>query len=247
MLARLLVLAFGVGIAQATMATTIEAVTEDSSYTFIERGNVSGPASEIVRDTLRAAGFTDVHFALSPWARAYSLALEQPNVLIYPIVRTPQREALFRWVGQLARVSIYLYKFRTADDVQASVFDEAKHYTVGVVRDDARANYLAAQGFSKLVVSATNEQNFKLFQLRQVQMIPLPEHDAIAFCAKAGIPFTELEAVMPLNELDIGIYMAYSLATPESIVVQTVQAFKEVESAGGLKKMESIYSHERRP
>lgn len=244
---RLIVLALSVGIVQAAMATTIEAVTEDSSYTFIDRGKVSGPASEIVKDTLQKAGLTDVHFALYPWARAYSLALEQPNVLIYPIVRIPQREALFRWVGQLARVSIYLYKFRAANDVQASVFDEAKRYTIGVVRDDARANYLAARGFSKLVVSATNEQNFTLFQLRQVQMIPLPEHDAIAFCKKAGIPFTELEAVMPLNDLDIGVYMAYSLATPESTVAQTVQAFKEVESAGELKKMEFIYSHERRP
>ena len=244
---RMCVLAFSVGLAHSAMATTIEAVTEDSSYTFVEHGKVSGPASEIVQDTLKKAGLKDVHFALYPWARAYSLALEQPNILIYPIVRTPEREALFRWVGQLARVSIYLYKFRADEAIRPSVLDEAKGYTIGVVRDDARAKYLSAHGFSKLVVSATNEQNFKLFQLRQVQMIPLPEHDAIAFCKKAGISFSELEVVMPLEELDIGVYIAYSLATSAQTVAQTIQAFKEVESAGGLKKMDLIYYQEHRP
>lgn len=242
MLVRLLVLAFCFGFAQSAMSATIEAVTEDSTYTFVDHGRVSGPASEIVRETLTKAGLIDVHFWLYPWARAYSLALAGPNVLIYPIARTPEREELFKWVGRLARVTIYLYKLRSEQGVRASSIEEAKQYIVGGVRDDARADYLARHGFSKLVLSATNDQNFHLFQLREVEMIALPESDAIRFCQKANIPFTDLEAVIPLNDLQVDVYMAYSLATPDATVLQTVRAFKDVESAGGLKIMEAQYT-----
>lgn len=239
MLVRLFVLAFSLSLAHIAFATTIEAVTEDSSYTFVDHGRVSGPASEVVRDTLNKAGLLDVHFGLYPWARAYSLALAEPNVLIYPIARTPEREELFKWVGRLARVTIHLYKFRSDHEIRASSIEEARQYVVGAVRSDARSDYLAKHGFSKLVLSATNDQNFHLFQLREVEMIALPESEAIGFCKKADIPFTDLEAVVPLNDLEIGVYMAYSLATPDATVLQTVRAFNAIEAAGGLHNMEA--------
>ncbi|MFJ3524265.1 substrate-binding periplasmic protein [Pseudomonas sp. NPDC090203] len=217
-------------------ADPIEVVTEDSSYTYVEHGKVAGPATQVVEETLRQAGIDDYHLALYPWARAYSIATQKPNVLIYPMVRTPEREALFHWVGELATVSIFLYKFRNQPGIQVTNLDTAKAYTIGVVRDDSREHYLQSQGFKKLIVSADNDENFRLFTLHQVQLIPMPERDAKSFCQQKHIAFDQLEVAYPLHDMEKGIYMAYSLGTSEELVSRTTRAFSAVVENGELRK-----------
>ncbi|WP_460045053.1 substrate-binding periplasmic protein [Pseudomonas sp. S2_H01] len=231
-----LLLTFGLIWVGSAGADAIEVVTEDSSYTYVQQGKVVGPATEVVKETLKQADIADYHLTLYPWARAYSLATQRPNVLIYPIVRTPERETLFRWVGELATVAIFLYKFRDQTGVRVDSLEAAKAYTIGVVRDDSREQYLRAQGFQKLVVSADNDENFRLFSLHQVQMIPMPERDAKSFCAEKHIPFGDLEVAYPLHDLKKGIFMAYSLGTSDELVSRTSQAFRSVVASGALRK-----------
>jgi polar amino acid transport system substrate-binding protein len=93
-------------------ADALKVVTEDSSYSFLADGKVVGPASEIVEKTLFQAGVTDYSMALYPWARAYDIARLEANVLIYPIIRSAERETLFKWVGELDEVTPLFYKLR---------------------------------------------------------------------------------------------------------------------------------------
>lgn len=231
-----LILALGLIWFGSAGADSIEVVTEDSSYTYVENGKIAGPATEVVEETLKRAAIQGYHLALYPWARAYNIATQKPNVLIYPIVRTPEREALFHWVGELATVPIFLYKFRDEENIQVSNLDAAKAYTIGVVRDDSRESYLHSHGFQKLVISADNGENFRLFSSHQVQMIPMPERDARSFCKESQIPFERLEIAFPLRDMERGIYMAYSLGTSEELVSRTSHAFTSVVESGELRR-----------
>jgi len=38
-----------------------------------------------------------------PWARAYQMALKSDDTCVFSTSRTPEREALFTWIGPLAR------------------------------------------------------------------------------------------------------------------------------------------------
>src|ERR1039457_4975179 len=92
----------------ATHAETIHAVTEATSYAYLREGKVAGPATEVVELTLRKAGFAEYQIKLYPWARSYDMALKEPNVLIYLIARTPARESLFKWAGEIMKVQFHL-------------------------------------------------------------------------------------------------------------------------------------------
>lgn len=223
-------------------AQTIKAVTEESSYTYVRDGKVAGPATEIVEATLKRAGLNDHRIALYPWARAYDMALQEPNTLIYLIARTPAREAQFKWAGEFLRIEYHLYKLRSRKDVVVRNLDDAKAYAVGVMRDDVRQQYMQSRGFGKLVVSARNSDSLRMLVDGRVQLLPLPDTDMLRFCKEANIDPATLEKVLTLHEMTTGIYMAYSRGTADETVTRTRQAFDQLKSDGTVARLMSSAS-----
>ena len=218
-------------------AQAVRAVTEASQYSHLDNGKPAGPANEIVETTLKRAGFTDTSIGLYPWARAYDMALQEPNVLIYLIARTPAREAQFKWVGEFVHVEYHLYKLRDQKDIVVRTLQDAKNYTIGVMRDDVRHQYLQAQGFTRLVVSAQNSESFRKLLNRQVQLVPLSEHDAVRFCEDAHVDFGLLERSYTLDGLSVGLYMAYSRSTADEVVLRTRSAYDKLKAEGTVARL----------
>jgi polar amino acid transport system substrate-binding protein len=218
-------------------AQAIRGVTEESGYTWLSAGRVLGPASEVVAATMQRAGFTDYRAGIYPWARAYDMALQEPNVLIFMIARTPQREDKFKWAGEFMRIEYHLYKLRTSTEVVVRTLQDAKAYSVGVVRDDVRQQYLQSQGFTRLVVSAQNGDNFRKLLNRQVQLVPMPERDVQQLCGESHIDCAMLEKAYTLEALSTGLFMAYSKATPDDVVLRTRAAFEKVKADGTLARL----------
>jgi polar amino acid transport system substrate-binding protein len=213
-------------------AQSIQGVTEETSYSYLQNGKVAGPASEVVEATLNRAGLNDYRLALYPWARAYDMAQQEANVLIYLIARTPERETLFKWVGEIMRIDYHFYKLRERKDIEVRDLESAKSYSVGVLREDVRHQHLLSQGFTKLVVSGRNIDNFRKLLNQQVQLVPMPESDAVMLCREAKVDFAGLEQVFTLDTLATGLYMAYSKSTSDDIVARTRAAFDSLKAEG---------------
>lgn len=226
------------GLASASaLAQTIQVVTETTPYSYLRDGKVVGAATELVEQSLQRAGLNDHSIAVYPWARAYDLAIKEPNVLIYLIARTPARESQFRWVGEFMRIEYHLYKLRERSDIVVDSLDDARRYSIGTVRDDVRQQYLQQKGFTKLVLSAHNIDNFRKLLSRQVHLIPLPEGDANAACKETGFDCRRLERVHTLDELSVGLYMAFGTATPDATVDRLRSAFAKVKAEGTVKRL----------
>jgi polar amino acid transport system substrate-binding protein len=218
-------------------AEPLQVVTEDSSYSELRDGRVVGVASEVVEKTLAKAGVADYHMALYPWARAYDMARLEPNVLIYPIIRSAEREPLFKWVGELDHVTPMFYKLRERRDVVVKSLQDAKNYSIGVVRDDSRQEYLEGKGFNKMVVSSNNLDNLRKLLSGQVALVPLPEREAREQCEDLHIAFEDLESVYTIDELSKGLYIALSLKTPDDTVKRITAAFAHLKDDGTLAKI----------
>lgn len=215
-----------------SMADTLQVVTEDSSYSSLKDGKVVGAASEIVEKTLAMAGIDDYHMALYPWARAYDMARLEPNVLVYPILRSTDRDPLFKWVGELEKVVQVFYRLRERRDVVVNSLQDAQNYSVGVVRDDSRQEYLATKGFNRMVVSANNLDNLRKLLSGQVALIPMPEREAREQCNDLHIPFEQLESVYTLEDLSRNLYVAMSNKTPDETYLRVKRAFAKLKADG---------------
>lgn len=221
------------------LAESIEVVTEDSMYAYPRDGKVVGPGTRIVEETLRGAALTEYRLSLYPWARAYEKALHEPNVLIYPVTRTAIREALFKWVGEIDRVTIKFYALRGRGGINLHSFEDAKRYTVGVVRHDSQQTFLEQHGFTRLVVSADNHDNFQKLLNQQVQLLPMSETSARLACAAAQVDFASLEDVYSVDDQPARIYMAFSRDTPDAIVEKARRAFERLQASGAVARMMS--------
>jgi polar amino acid transport system substrate-binding protein len=223
--------------ASQSQARGIEVATEDSSYAYLRNGRLEGPGTHVVEQTLKHAGFNDYRILLYPWARAYEKALREPNVLIFPIIRTTVREPLFKWVGQFSEAKTLLYRLREQRQITAPSLEDAKRYSIGVVRDDSRQLYLQEKGFTRLVVSATNRDNFQKLLNHQVQLVPLAEREIRLLCDEARVDFARFEAVGVLDDLTADIYMAFSLDTPDEVVARVRAALEQLKTSGEIARL----------
>ncbi len=217
-------------------AAPLRVVTEETAYSYLQDGRVAGSASEVVEATLARAGLDDAQIALYPWARAYDIALSEPNVLIYLIARTPEREALFRWVGEIMRIDYHFYKLRQRVDIRVPALEAAKAYRIGVLRDDVRHQYLKAQGFQKIVVTAHNSDNFKRLLNGQVDLVPMPERDIVALCAASGVAPDTVERVFTPNTAT-RLYMALSRQTDEQTSQRLRASFDQLRAEGVVARL----------
>ncbi len=217
-------------------ADPIQVVTETSADVYLKDGKVAGPATEVVEATLRRAGLHDYRITLYPWARAYRLALSTPNVLIYLIARTEMREPKFKWVGELGKIRVHLYKLADRADIAVHSLAEARNYRIGVMRDDVREQYLRQQGFTRLVLAAESLDNFEQLLNGRVDLLPLNDTDPASLCASAQFDCSRLQRVLTLDKMSIGSYMAYSTTTPDEIVERTRQAFEAIRAEGLLEQ-----------
>jgi len=233
-LALLLGLAAGAGAAQPG-ATTLHLVTETSPFAYAEGDRVGGPATARLELILRSAGIDDYRIDIYPWARAYDLALKQPNVLIYLIARTPEREQQFKWIGAFMEQSYDFYRLRSRHDIAVERLADARRYSVGVVRDDVRHQFLRGQGFTRLLLASQSVETVRHLLNQRVDLVLLTEADWMVLCRQPQLDCAQLEKVHRLAELHTGLYAAFSQSTPDALVQRVRRAFDSLKAEGKLK------------
>lgn len=111
-----------------------------------KKGEITGLSVEFVQEIQRRIG-NSTEILLIPWARAYKSALTLPNVVIFSIARTPEREEKFHWIAHVMRKPWAFYGRKGSGMQIKSLEDAKKVKAVGVLRDDIRADWLRQQGF----------------------------------------------------------------------------------------------------
>jgi polar amino acid transport system substrate-binding protein len=233
----LAVLAAGACAAMAEPGPPIRVVTEElPPYNMTKDGKVTGMSTEVVQAVLKEAGL-QASIQSMPWARAYDIALNSENVLIYSITRTPQREKLFKWVGVIAPTQWYLYA-RSGRQLAIDSIEDARAHQTATVKEDAGEQYLVAKGFvvgKNLQSSNKYEFNYEKLKLGRVDFWIANEMNATYLVRQAGDdPAQVLVRALPLPDLaqDEGLSMAFSVKTPDALVERLRKGLETVRRNG---------------
>lgn len=128
-------------------ASEVRFVTEIMSPFQINDGQrLSGYAVELVEEIKRKTGL-DAQIEVYPWARAYNIALSEPNVFIFTLVRTDERMDKFKWIDDYYTVTDSFYAKTTRKDIVINSLDDAKKYVTCIPRDDVGEQRLIDAGF----------------------------------------------------------------------------------------------------
>lgn len=209
----------------------LRVVTELSPpHQTLENGEVAGLSTQLVRETLREANLS-ASFEMYPWARAFRIASSQPNILIYNIARTEEREKQFHWIGKVAAYQLGFVALRHRQDIHIQQLDDARRYTVAIQRDDLSASFLSQQGFrtgNELVLVADIKESWQLLLNGKVDLV-IDDAVALGNMAKSlSIEKEDVRFVYAIPQLEVQSWLAASRLTPSPIVEQLQQAHARV-------------------
>lgn len=155
------------------MAASIKAYTEAlPPLNYEENGKVSGFASELLRQMASEAGHS-VQLEVMPWMRAYRTVKQQPGSALYSIVRNPEREALFKWVGPIAPRRMMVYALASRPDVKIRRQQDLRRYRLGVLAESGAASQLVQLGLpeSQMEYGQSDEVNLKKLLLGRADSV----------------------------------------------------------------------------
>lgn len=224
----------------ATRAEQIRIVTEEfPPYDFSgESGRVEGLSTDVVRAVLEDLDI-EATIEIFPWARAFKMASETPNIMLFSVVRTKEREPLFHWVSVVCEVRSYLYKLRSRTDITASELSGLKNYRTGVVRDWAGQRYLEKNDFERLEEVTESDLNILKLVQGRVDLIEDYEANLIYRMKKLNLDPNLVEKIYFNAEISGQLYAVFSRDTADHVVQKFREAFSVVHEDGRYAAIQS--------
>ncbi len=221
--------------AQTSAPHEITAVTENlPPYQIVNNNRLVGGSSYlIVNELFKRTGF-QVHFEVLPWARAYSTALTQPNVVIFSMTRSSTREEKFKWIGELRELTYSFYSRKNDETLVVNSVRDVQRYTVVAVRNSFEAQSLIQQGFvvdENLVLASDYEHAWQMLYRGRVDFTYA--NALIGDNVYKSLAFTENPFFKQPFEVEVNsLYIAASRQTDDDIVAKLTQALINMKNDG---------------
>lgn len=220
---------------QSVWSAELTILTENMPpLNYVENGILVGPSVEIVKEIQKRVGSQE-QIQVYPWARAYKMALEEENVILFGMTYTKVRQDKFKWVGPLATKRDILVAKKGSGIKIKDLEDAKKVKRIGTLRDDTRERLLKSYGFTNLEPVSDEQLNAKKLALGRIDLWTYKIPGLITVCDLAGVDYTEFEEVYHLREIDLMI--AFSKKTSDSIVKKWSDAFNELSADGTIMQI----------
>jgi ABC-type amino acid transport substrate-binding protein len=220
---------------QSVLSAELTILTENlPPLNYVENGVLVGPSVEIVKEIQRRVGSQEP-IQVYPWARAYKMALEDENVILFGMTHTKVRQDKFKWVGPLATKRDILVAQKGSGIKIKDLEDAKKVKRIGTLRDDTRGRLLKRHGFTNLEPVSDEQLNAKKLALGRIDLWAYKIPGLRTVCDLAGVDYTKFEEVYHLREINLMI--AFSKKTSDSTVQKWRDAFNEILTDGTIMQI----------
>ncbi|MFC3095568.1 hypothetical protein DRW07_08380 [Alteromonas sediminis] len=152
------------------------AVTENfPPYSYMEKGRAVGYSTELVESLAKSANLA-LTIELLPWSRAMRKAQSQPNVLIFSMLRTSDREDKYHWIGAIDDMSIYVWELK---EPQLDTHKDTLAYAVSSSLDRTNVKMLETSlgvHRNSVITVETTEQLLGMLVKQRVHRIVMAEN-----------------------------------------------------------------------
>ena len=222
-------------------------ITEEyPPFNFSEDGVRYGISTDMLVEMLGASGSLRSHKDIGslPWARAYRIAQNSENILLYSITRTKKREKLFKWVGPILQSEIVLMGKKDKKIKLASVLElNQKNLRIGVVLDDIGHQLLKGQGIATKHLYPSNKGIYlaQMLTKDRVDLIAYDKMVALWNLKSLGFKPNDYEPVLTLKKADY--YYALSLDVSDELVNQLQSELDRFKKNDRLDEIIRSYLH----
>lgn len=187
-----------------------------------------GYAFELFQRVTAQAGLT-AELQFYPWARALRMLEAREAHAALVITRTPDREALFRWLFPVGRFRFAVVT-RAADGPVSGDIASLKERRIGSMRASVSRSMLAAAGARHVVEGKDYGELVNLLQRGLVEAVIGPDAVMRSFKSTGGLRITLLDQGHEL-------YAAAGAAMPDEQVQKVRLAYQQLVDSGAVAQL----------
>lgn len=197
-------------------------VTEESypsNYT-ADDGEIRGFSVEYLEYALQQENVS-YDISIYSWNRAYKIASQEDNVLIFPIARTPERESKFHWLHEIMTIKYFIYGLssRAEEFGQSPDYDQ---YKIGVIAGGITQKLIEERGFKNIALAKDYTQLNNLINKNRVDFIASSSFGLVV--SRYQYPEGYFTPYMKLSDREIKLYYALSGRSSTS-VAESLKSF----------------------
>lgn len=197
---------------------------------FMDEDRIRGVVPEVVRELQKRVGNSDVMEA-TPWLRGYEQTQKLPRHAIFPIVRIPKREKLFKWVGPIFMEGDYFFK-RKGSPLRINTVEDAKAVRRIAVRKDGYTHQtLEHAGFTNLDVGPSYESSYRKLEQGRVDLVLMGERTYYHMVKNAGLHPEQFERT-DCRFAESGAWIAFSRDVDDAVIARWQHALDELKQEG---------------
>ncbi len=170
--------------------------------------------------------------SIIPWSRAIQALQSTENVLVYSMIRHPDREALYEWIGLIEPVETWLYSFRGKLQPPPADLNEARMHRIGLARRSAADDYLRSLGFEHLVYLGDANRAPMMLERDRIDLGAFTVNEVKGMEQRFGLEPGLLEPLVRLDPISTGTWFVMSKATDPELVARIRSAYEELFAAG---------------
>lgn len=225
-------------------APTIRILTEELfpiSYQANDSEEIKGFATDIIRMVMAEA---ELNYTLEiiPWSRAYSSTINEPNTLLYSVVRLPEREEQLIWLQKIISLNYGLY---TSNKTHIDMtFEDVKDMYITVTEYGFSHSTLVKKGFHNYIFIDDFDRISQLVDRDRLEIIFTSsfwyKHNKHNFSKK----------LYKLNNIDlitsdVDLYFSINKNTDSTVVSKLNKAFKVIIDDGRFDQIINSYQYDQ--
>lgn len=207
---------------------------DSKPISYMERGRAAGFTVELAQQIQQRIGRGDA-VQMIPWARANTIAMAEPNVLLLSVVRTPERERRLVFVGPvfLAHASIFARKGRGAE--LRALGDAIYRLRGGARRGSIFVQRARAFGYNVTDEPVGSDVAARMLMSKRFDLWFDGEELVGPALEKAGYTLDDVDLVRQLSVDDV--YFGFSKDTAPATIRAWDEALRGMKRDGSFQKL----------
>ncbi len=201
-----------------------------------ENGVVTGYGAEVVA-AIQKELKTNATPVILPWEEAYNRALDEENIVLFTMEKTPERELQFNFIGPLGANTAYFYALASNPLELADLEAAARVKGIATTTNWFTEQFLKERDFNNLLSKADPLESLKMLVNKEAELGVFTDVTFPQLCKEAGVAPDSLKPLMQLMQSEY--YIAISKATDPKIVQAWEQAFKTLQENGTLENLKA--------
>jgi polar amino acid transport system substrate-binding protein len=197
-------------------------------------GSLGGYATDVVNAIFDVTQ-DQANILVLPWARAYKMAIEEPNVMIFSLARNPQREEKFHWIGLLSQDTLFAWGLASKFPDYLTDSQQLKKYSF-VSTQSSNPEKIISQLGAKRVFRVSDQSQILGMIFKGRAELAVSSAPSMEFRAqKLNLDFAKLRPVYEFKNFSSVLSIAFNIDTDLETVLQYQAAFDAIVANGTLQ------------